>query len=218
VCRHREEDCESEVVVRVPLGAPKVLMAEIAEAAAVAALVRSTPGISGVYVVEPSRPGDVPTIQTDGINFAAAWQHERSLRLDAVTCNDVAQTLATFGVEAARATLVSQVRALLATCATRFPRLHARRAALKLPRHTCPVALPAALLARRPFPQLPLPSPRLTLRGSMAAHATARAAQWMMCQGRSVHAWTALRALCLIFWAHVFCCLFRGIWHSEGGV
>ena len=98
--------------MRLPLAAPKVLMAEIAEAAAVAALVRSTAHISDVYVVPPSAPGGATTIQTDGINFDAAWRHDDVLDLAAATCNDVMHTHRVFGVEAARGALVAQVRAV----------------------------------------------------------------------------------------------------------
>lgn len=98
--------------VSVPLDAPKVLMMEIAEAAAVEALVRSTPGISGVYVIPSPKPGAPPTLQADGINFNLAWQHGTVIDGDNATCNDVNHMLRTYGVEAARSTLVSQIRAV----------------------------------------------------------------------------------------------------------
>lgn len=98
--------------INVPLDAPKVLMSEIAESAAVSALVRSTPGISNVYVVAAPRPGEPPSLQTDGINFSLAWRHNDLVDPARATCNDVAHMLNVFGVEAARATLVAQVRAV----------------------------------------------------------------------------------------------------------
>ena len=73
---------------------------------------RATPGISSVYVVPPSTPGAVTTIQTDGINFQAAWGHEDVLDLFSATCNDVMHTFQVFGIEAARASLVTEVRAV----------------------------------------------------------------------------------------------------------
>lgn len=97
-----------------PVDAPKVLMTEVAEAAAVTALVRSTPGISNVYVIEGQKRGAVPSLQTDGINFAMAWQHDDDVDPTQATCNDVMHMLRVYGVEAARATLVAQVRAVFA--------------------------------------------------------------------------------------------------------
>jgi DNA-directed RNA polymerase I subunit RPA1 len=111
-CRAFEEEARCEVNIRLPLAAPKVLMAEIAEAAAVGALVRSTPNISSVYVLPPSTPGGTPTVQTDGINFQAAWQYDDVLDPSAATCNDIMHTYRAFGVEAARGALVAQVRAV----------------------------------------------------------------------------------------------------------
>lgn len=98
--------------IRINLAAPKVLIAQIAEAAAVSALVRSTANISNVYVVPPVATGSVATIQTDGINFEAAWEHEDVLDISTAACNDVMHTHRMFGVEAARGALVAQVRAV----------------------------------------------------------------------------------------------------------
>eukprot|EP00892_Ulva_mutabilis_P000087 jgi/Ulvmu1/10079/UM006_0026.1 len=109
---HTPVDAElrCEVYVSVPVDAPKVLITEVAEAAAVAALVRSTPKISNVYVIAAQKRGDVPSLQTDGINFAVAWRHNADVDPDRATCNDVMHMLNVYGVEAARAALVTQVR------------------------------------------------------------------------------------------------------------
>ena len=67
-------------------------------------------GIMGSYVVEakPGESGPRLRVQTDGINFARAWA-EQAVDEMSVTANDVSAMLATFGVEAARATLVAEV-------------------------------------------------------------------------------------------------------------
>lgn len=49
------------------------------------------------------------TVQTDGINFEGAWANSDLVDVTAVTANDVGAVLRTFGVEAARATVVAEV-------------------------------------------------------------------------------------------------------------
>ena len=78
-------------------------------------IVRSVPGIDKTYVVG-KLPSDDPTgkdplrIQTDGVNFAAAWANDDLVDCTKLTTNDVYAMLQTYGVEAARQTLVQEVR------------------------------------------------------------------------------------------------------------
>jgi hypothetical protein len=66
--KEMEDEASLEVNIRLPLVAPKVLVSEIAQAATISSLVRSTANISNVYVVPATGPGGTTTIQTDGIN------------------------------------------------------------------------------------------------------------------------------------------------------
>ena len=68
-------------------------------------------GIDRCYVVEkkPGEKGPAVTVQTDGINFEGAWANSDLVDVTAVTANDVGAVLRTFGVEAARATVVAEV-------------------------------------------------------------------------------------------------------------
>ena len=90
------------------MDAPKLLWLELAEAAAASALVRFVSGINKVFVLPGD--GDAPVLQTDGLNFQAAWDNADDVDVSAVRCNDVAAMLNTYGVEAARAALVEEVR------------------------------------------------------------------------------------------------------------
>jgi len=100
-----------EVSLTLPLHAPKLLMLEIVEKVAATTMVRSTPGIDKVYVVE-GKGGEGPRVQTDGINFVGAWEHSDLIDVNAITTNDVAAMLTTYGVEAARATIMREVQAV----------------------------------------------------------------------------------------------------------
>ena len=54
-------------------------------------------------------PGPDFRVQTDGINFEGAFTNDDLVDVTAVTCNDVGAVLRTFGVEAARRTVVAEV-------------------------------------------------------------------------------------------------------------
>ena len=57
-------------------------------------------------------PGPQFRVQTDGINFEGAFINDDLVDVNAVTCNDVSAVLQTFGVEAARRTVVAEVGAV----------------------------------------------------------------------------------------------------------
>lgn len=102
--------CEVQVVM--PLTAPKLLMLEIIERVAAATLVRHTPNISKCYVVESRQGTEVPKVQTDGLNFVGAWHHSDLVDVKSITTNDVTAMLKTYGVEAARATIMQEAQAV----------------------------------------------------------------------------------------------------------
>lgn len=59
--------------VALEIGSPKLLMLDIAQRAAAAAIVRQTPRIKKCYVLEEGGW----RVQTDGVNFQAAWKQAR---------------------------------------------------------------------------------------------------------------------------------------------
>ena len=69
------------------------------------------PGIEKCYIVEADATGPIK-VQTDGINFAGIWAHNDIIDVNQITSNDVGGTLTMYGVEAARATLMREVRAV----------------------------------------------------------------------------------------------------------
>ena len=78
-------------------------------------LLRWRAGIEKCYVIEgtkdPAAPEvqPPPAVQTDGINFVGAWSFDDTVDINRVTTNDVGSILRTYGVEAARATLMREV-------------------------------------------------------------------------------------------------------------
>ncbi|KAI8463429.1 MAG: hypothetical protein J3K34DRAFT_526989 [Monoraphidium minutum] len=103
--------CVCEAELGFHLRAPKLLMLEIAERVAAACVVRQVPGIERVHVLEGEKGGP-PRIQTEGINFVGVWEQASLLDVDRLTTNDVHAMLVTYGVEAARATILREVSAV----------------------------------------------------------------------------------------------------------
>lgn len=107
----RVEGLTVSITLSLPLTAPKLLMLELVERVAAETLVRATPGITKCYVVDGTR-GECVRVQTDGINFVGAWGHSDLVDVNRVTTNHVAAMLATYGVEAARATILQEASAV----------------------------------------------------------------------------------------------------------
>jgi len=73
-------------------------------------VVRFTPGITGANALKPDKEGDPPRVQVLGSNFEGIWQHQDVGDVDNLTTNDIGAVLRTYGVEAARACIMSEVR------------------------------------------------------------------------------------------------------------
>ncbi|GFR43873.1 hypothetical protein Agub_g5002 [Astrephomene gubernaculifera] len=106
---YQNHTCSLTIIL--PLSSPKLLMLEIVERVAANTLVRSTPGIDKVYVVE-GQGKDAPKLQTDGVNFEGAWVNSDIADIHGITTNDVYAVLTTYGVEAARATIMREVQSV----------------------------------------------------------------------------------------------------------
>ena len=109
VSQSETEAGDIEIRVRVGLERPKLLMLEIAERAATATRVQHIPGIKKCYIIGGPGTGKPLQVQADGVNFPAVRALDRYIDVDRVTSNDVFAVLDTYGVEAARATIVAEV-------------------------------------------------------------------------------------------------------------
>jgi DNA-directed RNA polymerase I subunit RPA1 len=116
--------------VCVPPSAPRLLLLALAEGVAAETTLHAVPGVDRASVVRGRAPHggaevDAPfLVRTEGVNLAAAWEATVGGALGAggggageaaaggVTTNCVGSALRALGVEAARATLVSEVMAL----------------------------------------------------------------------------------------------------------
>lgn len=84
---------------------PKLLMVNIVEDMCRKVVVREIPSIQRCV----RDPTDPKSLTTEGVNFRAMWDEDEFVNVDRITSNDVAAVLKTYGVEAARNTIVNEI-------------------------------------------------------------------------------------------------------------
>ena len=94
-----------------PAEARRVLMLEVISEAAKLVAVKETTNISAAHAVETSVNGsDKPAVLMEGINFSALWQLSSShVDHSQIKSNDIYHMLLSYGVEAARSSIVSEI-------------------------------------------------------------------------------------------------------------
>jgi DNA-directed RNA polymerase I subunit RPA1 len=105
------EDGWIEIRFSFPAAARRLLMAPLAEKAAQACMVRSTPNIKYSYVMPKASDSDGIKFVTDGVNFEAIWSlSDEVVDMNAIDCNDIWRISQTFGIEAARLAIVKEIQ------------------------------------------------------------------------------------------------------------
>ncbi|EDO15790.1 hypothetical protein Kpol_1040p3 [Vanderwaltozyma polyspora DSM 70294] len=85
----------------------KLLMVNIVEDICRKTVIRQVPFIDRCVHPEPENGKRV--LVTEGVNFQAMWDQEAFIGVDGITSNDVSAVLKTYGVEAARNTIVNEI-------------------------------------------------------------------------------------------------------------
>jgi DNA-directed RNA polymerase I subunit RPA1 len=106
-----------ELVMEVPASRRRLLMTGLVERAANATKVRSTPNINKAYAAKTKLKDpasgeevEVPAVTTEGVNFEAVWKiAQDSVDLNNTSSNDIYKILLTYGVEAARESIVREI-------------------------------------------------------------------------------------------------------------
>ncbi|KAK6459425.1 alpha subunit of RNA polymerase I [Scheffersomyces xylosifermentans] len=88
--------------------AQKLLMVNIVEDLCRKVVVREIPQIGRCIHPQPESNGR-RILTTEGVNFRAMWEQEDFIDVNNITSNDVAAVLRTYGVEAARNTIVNEI-------------------------------------------------------------------------------------------------------------
>jgi len=101
----------SEFTLHVPPSKRKLLIPNLVQAAANNVVLSSVKGIQRAGVTEAKSDGQL-FIQTDGVNFDAAWERQDIIDVNKIESNDVWAVLNTYGVEAARTVIQNEIRAV----------------------------------------------------------------------------------------------------------
>ena len=132
-------------------------------------------GIDRCYVVEKKKdePGPQYRVQTDGINFEGAFVNYDLVDVNAVTCNDVSAVLRTFGVEAARKTVVAEVGGVFSAYGIGVDSRHLSLISDHMTRQVkltsvCHVGFAKSPACAHMLP--PVPRPRMTRQIALACH------------------------------------------------
>ncbi|EGW32330.1 DNA-directed RNA polymerase I 190 kDa polypeptide [Spathaspora passalidarum NRRL Y-27907] len=86
----------------------KLLMVNIVEDLCRRVVVREIPRIGRCIRPQPDAKGN-RLLTTEGVNFKAMWDQDDFINVNNITSNDVAAVLHTYGVEAARNTIVNEI-------------------------------------------------------------------------------------------------------------
>ncbi|CAL5041962.1 unnamed protein product [Urochloa decumbens] len=93
------------------LDEPHILLTQIAQKTARTIFVRSCNNIDECKVVDKKeeKKGSYVALQTSGVNFEVFWNLRKYISINEITTNDIHMMLKTYGVEAARATIIQEV-------------------------------------------------------------------------------------------------------------
>ncbi|CAK7917267.1 DNA-directed RNA polymerase I subunit Rpa190p [[Candida] anglica] len=86
----------------------KLLMVNIVEDLCRKVVVREIPHIGRCVHPQPEANGK-RILTTEGVNFSAMWEQDDFIDVNGITSNDIAAVLKTYGVEAARNTIVNEI-------------------------------------------------------------------------------------------------------------
>lgn len=86
----------------------KLLMVNIVEEICRKVVVREIPLIGRCLRPQPGADGK-RILTTEGVNFKAMWDQDEFIDVNRITSNDIAKVLETYGVEAARNTIVNEI-------------------------------------------------------------------------------------------------------------
>jgi DNA-directed RNA polymerase I subunit RPA1 len=90
---------------------PKLLLLPLAETAARFAVIQSIPGLGSCTYVKAEKK-DPAYILTEGVNLLAARDYQNVIKPHSITTNSIYHMLLFYGVEAARASIVKEMRAV----------------------------------------------------------------------------------------------------------
>jgi DNA-directed RNA polymerase I subunit RPA1 len=98
-----------EMVLKVPVTGRKIMMIPLLQSVAEKFVIKAVKSINKCYVVDDDKGKRPWTVQTEGVNFQDIWAMRDMIDVNNIQCNDIYAVLQTFGVEAARRTIVQEI-------------------------------------------------------------------------------------------------------------
>lgn len=111
------EGAHCEFTMELPGETQKLLMVNIIEEMCRKVVVREVPRIGRCVRPQPDAASGKRILTTEGVNFKAMWEQHDFVDVNGITSNDVAAVLKTYGVEAARQTIVNEINNVFSTYA-----------------------------------------------------------------------------------------------------
>lgn len=106
-----------EITLEYAADSPKILMVGLIEDVCRSTVIREIPNIGRCIRPSADQNDGKRVLVTEGVNFNAMWEEDTFIDVDGILSNDVAAVLRTYGVEAARNTIVREINNLFKTYA-----------------------------------------------------------------------------------------------------
>lgn len=106
-----------EFSLEYPSNAPKILMVSLIEDVCRKTVIREIPHIGRCLRPPPEQHDGKRVLVTEGVNFKAMWEEDSFIDVNGILSNDVSAVLKTYGVEAARNTIVREINNVFKTYA-----------------------------------------------------------------------------------------------------
>ncbi|KAJ1551580.1 hypothetical protein HK096_007854, partial [Nowakowskiella sp. JEL0078] len=102
-----------EVDLEFEINTKKLLMVSIVEKACHEIIISEVSGLTRCYSLPAESENDTSkNLGTEGVNLRGMWEYDNLIDLADITTNDIAAMLRVYGVEAARATIVREIKAV----------------------------------------------------------------------------------------------------------
>ncbi|XP_026412301.1 DNA-directed RNA polymerase I subunit 1-like [Papaver somniferum] len=89
---------------------PHIILSKVVEKAAKNVYIKRSGNIERCSVIDHNRDAKLAALQTAGVDFGAFWDMIDDLDINHIVSNDMHTVLRTYGVEAARATIINEVK------------------------------------------------------------------------------------------------------------
>ncbi|OAD76996.1 hypothetical protein PHYBLDRAFT_123028 [Phycomyces blakesleeanus NRRL 1555(-)] len=114
-----------EIDMTFPADTKKILMVNLVEKACGRVIVHEIKGIDRCFeYANPTENDTQKRLQTEGVNLRGMWAHSDLFEINEIDTNDIAAILRTYGVEAARNSIIKEVASVFGVYGIKVDRRH----------------------------------------------------------------------------------------------